>query len=105
MAKTAREYLRLHPGSGLLRLTDGFLGSVSNVEDYWSLLSRAKIVLCPRGGVPETYRFFEAIAAGCVVISEALPGAWYYDDHPAVIVRNWKRLGVSRIDFWKMKIG
>jgi hypothetical protein len=93
MAETAREYLRLHPGSGLLRLTDGFLGSVSNVEDYWSLLRRAKIVLCPRGGVAETYRFFEAAAAGCVVVSEALPGAWYYDDHPAVIIRNWKRLG------------
>jgi hypothetical protein len=93
MAAAARTYLKAHPGSGLLRLTDGFLGSVSNADDYWPLLRRAKIALCPRGGVPETYRFFEAAIAGCAIVSEALPRAWYYEGHPAIIVPNWRGLG------------
>jgi hypothetical protein len=93
MAAAAQDYLKGHPESGLLRLTDGFLGSVSNLDDYWPLLSRAKIALCPRGGVVETYRFFEAAAAGCVIISEALPRTWYYESNPAIIIRNWNDLG------------
>jgi hypothetical protein len=93
MANSAREYLDAHPESGVLRLTNGFLGSVANADNYWPLLIRSRIALCPRGGVAETYRFFEAAAAGCVIISEALPRAWYYDGHPAIIIRNWKQLG------------
>ena len=74
-------------------MTNGFLGSVANADTYWPLLMRSRIALCPRGGVAETYRFFDAAAAGCAIISEALPRAWYYDRHPAIIIRNWKQLG------------
>lgn len=64
----------------------------SEAETYSRALARAKIVLAPRGGGAETYRFFEAMRAGCVVVCEPLPPTWFYRGSPALTVRRWREM-------------
>jgi hypothetical protein len=66
---------------------------------YSDLLAETAICLVPRGNSPETFRFFEALRAGCVVICEPLPDHWFYRGSPAITVRNWNELPdiVSRL--------
>lgn len=52
----------------------------------------AKVCLAPRGGSVETYRYFEALRYGCVVITEPLPPTWFYRGSPAVVVKRWRQL-------------
>jgi hypothetical protein len=37
----------------------------------------------------ESFRFFEALRAGCIPIVEALPSRWFYDGAPALRVTDW----------------
>jgi hypothetical protein len=60
---------------------------------YSELLSQTRLCLVPRGNSPETFRFFEALRAGCVVVCEALPDHWFYRGAPVVRVRKWSELG------------
>ncbi len=62
-------------------------------EAYSELLAQTRICLVPRGNSPETFRFFEALRAGCVVVCESLPGHWFYRGAPALTVRHWEDLG------------
>jgi hypothetical protein len=58
---------------------------------YQYFLQHSKVVLCPRGWVnSETFRLYEAMRYGCVVISEELPDRTYYKDIPIIQVKNWK---------------
>lgn len=77
---------------GLLKTTSDFEESILEPEQYINALENCKISICPRGTNSETYRFFESCAAGCVVISEPLPEAWFYLGNPAITIRDWKRL-------------
>ena len=52
-----------------------------------------RIALCPRGTSFETFRTFEALRAGCVVVAEALPRRWFYDGAPLVTIGDWRDLG------------
>jgi hypothetical protein len=61
-------------------------------SEYVDSLLDTKICLAPRGGSTETYRVFEGALAGCVVISEPLPPAWFYGGLPRVEVRSWTHL-------------
>jgi Exostosin family len=60
---------------------------------YSDLLAQTRICLVPRGNSPETFRFFEALRAGCVVVCEPLPDHWFYRRAPTVRVRRWADLG------------
>lgn len=51
-----------------------------------------KICLVPRGSYFETFRFFEALRYGCIVIAEKLPSHWFYDGSPAIQVADWSEL-------------
>lgn len=66
--------------------------SVETPERYRDALSRTKIALCPRGSNYETYRFFEAVKSGCIVVTEPLPPAWFYRCHPGIVVTDWAAL-------------
>lgn len=77
---------------GRLRATRDFWESVQTPEDYASAMSRTKIALVPRGTSYETYRFFEACKAGCLVVCEPLPKTWFYERHPGVALDDWSRL-------------
>ena len=60
---------------------------------FGRLLYDCKIALCPTGVINrETYRHFEALRAGCVVISEPLPDQYYYKGSPIIILNNWQAL-------------
>jgi hypothetical protein len=61
-------------------------------ESYSELLAQTRICLVPRGNSPETFRFFEALRAGCIVICEAMPDHWFYRGAPVMRVRRWSEL-------------
>lgn len=61
-----------------------------NPIDYGASLDSSKIVLCPKGFVnTETFRHYEAMRAGAIVISEELPDTYFYRNAPFIIVKNW----------------
>lgn len=64
-------------------------GVTGNV--YSTIMQNSKISLCPRGWTNiETYRLYESLEAGCVVITEKLPEREYFKNIPAIQVNNWK---------------
>ncbi len=70
----------------------GTAGSLSR-EEYSTRLMDARICLAPRGNSVETFRVFEGMRYGCVVLCDPLPrGRWFYDGAPVVEVARWSRL-------------
>ncbi len=76
---------------------------VRTTTDYWTSmgddpsrysrgLMDARICLAPRGTTVETYRIFEGLRYGCVVISDPLPATWYYAGAPIVQLHRWRDL-------------
>jgi len=74
-------------------LLDNFLhgGEISKYP-YSERLMNSKICLVPRGTSFETFRFFEALRFGCIVICEDLPKASFYNGAPAHRVYDWKHI-------------
>ena len=64
----------------------------ADARSYSEKIMDTKICLVPRGASLETYRFFEAIRYGCIVVTEALPSRWFYDDSPAIQITDWSEL-------------
>jgi hypothetical protein len=58
-------------------------------DRYTEIMADTKIALTPRGSSVETYRFFEAMRQGCVVICDRLPPHWFYLGCPAVQIDDW----------------
>ncbi|MCB0718158.1 MAG: hypothetical protein KDD65_06915 [Bacteroidetes bacterium] len=52
-------------------------------------------IVCPvpRGTSLETFRYFEGMRYGCIVITEALPPHWFYNGSPTLRVERWSELG------------
>ncbi|UDL93798.1 hypothetical protein LGH83_14700 [Lichenihabitans sp. PAMC28606] len=77
-----------------------YLGSTESFDDsilsdghrYSELMSETKICLAPRGSSVETYRFFEAMRQGCVIICDRLPPHWFYEQCPAIQIDDWHDL-------------
>ena len=61
-------------------------------SSYSELMMDTKVALVPRGTSLETFRYFESMRAGCVVIAEALPDRWFYDGSPAIQIEDWSTL-------------
>lgn len=59
---------------------------------YSEEMMDTKICLIPRGNSFETYRFFEALRYGCILVTEALPSRWFYDGSPAIQIKDWSEL-------------
>jgi hypothetical protein len=64
-------------------------------SEYVQSLLDTKICLAPRGGSSETFRVFEGALAGCVIITEPLPPAWFYAGLPRVELRSWSQLAAT----------
>ena len=94
MVNRLRKFQESHPEVKTeLGTTAGFRASKNSCgASYSQKLMETKICLAPRGNAYETYRFFEAIRYGCVVLTEALPETWFYDDSPAIRVSDWSQL-------------
>lgn len=80
-----------------LSVTPGFHASFdptksADARSYSEKMMDARICLAPRGTSFETFRFFEGMRYGCLVITEALPSRWFYDGCPAIQVDDWSEL-------------
>ena len=77
-----------------IRVTPDFGGSEADLaENYSRALMNAKICLAPRGTSLETFRVFEGLRCGCIVVGERLPRHWFYDGGPVVQLDRWADLG------------
>jgi hypothetical protein len=64
-----------------------------DTEQYAKELSNSRIALCPKGyHTAETFRHYEALKSGCIVISERLPDTWMYKGSPIVQLNSWREL-------------
>ena len=80
-----------------LSITQGFVVSYDptkslDAKSYSEKMMNAKICLVPRGTSFETFRFFEAMRYGCLIITESLPSRWFYDGSPAIQIRDWREM-------------
>jgi hypothetical protein len=81
------------PPRAHVRTTPSFGASLeAGADAYADELGRTKVLLAPRGGSVETFRFCEGMLAGCVVVTEPLPPFWFYEGSPAVVLRDWRAL-------------
>jgi hypothetical protein len=64
----------------------------SQEEIYSQILMDSKICIAPRGTNLETFRYFEGLLSGCVVIAEEQPDYDYLKESPAIIIKNWDDL-------------
>lgn len=92
MLKAVEKYQARRPGDRVVvRLTSTFASSSrTDPGGYSEALMDAKICLAPRGASVETYRLFEGLRYGCVVIAERLPATWFYEGSPVITVDRWK---------------
>lgn len=78
--------------SSYIQFTDGFRKGITG-KDYASILQNSKIAICPPGfHSHETFRHFEAMRAGCIVVTKELPDTCFYKNSPFVILKNWNEL-------------
>ncbi len=107
---------------GHLKETAGFLqGDPHRV--YLARLAASKVAPCPSGpGTPDSFRFYEALEAGCVPLADACtpegwPGYWQFvygpnlpfplvedwNDLPAImddVLADWPRMAKDCGDWW-----
>jgi hypothetical protein len=76
-----------------MRVTPSFDASVarSAAENSQGLMD-AKVCLAPRGTSVETWRLFEGLRAGCVVIGDRLPPHPFYAGAPVLQLDRWDQL-------------
>jgi hypothetical protein len=58
-------------------------------QDYAAKLAQTKIALSPRGVSHETFRTYEALRAGCVVIAQRQIPCWWTNAWPVIEVDDW----------------
>jgi len=61
-------------------------------DSYSQKMMNSRICLAPRGSMAETYRFYEGLRAGCLVITNRLPDEPYLRGAPVIQVDHWKEL-------------
>ena len=87
----------------LVKFTDGF-GKGFTLEEFYNNLNNTKIALVPNGAVvPESFRYFEAIRSGAIVITTYPKwmdayNHWYYDESPAIFINSWNELTVDFVN-------
>ena len=83
-----------HPNFAIeFELTKNFWDvGASEAERFSRTMMETRVCVVPRGTSLETYRYFEALRYGCIVVAEALPHRRYYDGSPIVRVSDWSEL-------------
>lgn len=87
-------YIDKYPSARVdLKITPSFKAIRSaDPVSYSDRVMSTKISLVPRGASYETYRFFEAIRFGCIVIGEYLPDFEFYKGAPIIRISDWRNL-------------
>lgn len=76
-----------------LILTPGFHTTERlSKREYSEKMMNTRICLVPRGTSFETFRFFEGLRYGCVLVTESLPKRWFYEGIPAIQLKDWNEL-------------
>ena len=61
---------------------------------YSEKMMQSRICLAPRGSMADTFRAFEGLRAGCLVVANPLPkDEFFYPGAPMLIVDHWKEIG------------
>lgn len=85
------DYSNYFPQS-YINFTHGFNTGL-NAEQYTHYLYNSKIIICPKGFTSaETFRHYEALQAGGVILSEKLPDTYYYKNGPFVQLSSWREM-------------
>ena len=94
MLAAARELSTQRPNLSVdLGVTASFLDSMAmSPESYSHALMDSKICLAPRGTSAETFRIFEGMRYGCIVVSDRLPKRWFFAGAPIIEVDRWRDL-------------
>lgn len=94
MQQSIERIRQTHPDWMLhLQTTPDFQSSLqTSVAAYSENMMNTKICLVPRGASVETFRYFEALRYGCVVVAEAQPPFWFYQNSPAIHLTSWRQL-------------
>ena len=61
-------------------------------NSYSQKMMNSRICLAPRGSMAETYRLYEGLRAGCLVITNRLPDEPFLRGAPVIQVDHWKEL-------------
>lgn len=78
-------------------ITQGFMLGFKG-QEYYNRLYNSKIVFCPPGNISnETYRMYEALMCGCVVICASLPDTEIYKNITVVQVEDFKKDGAAKM--------
>ena len=79
-------------GPSYISFTHKFMAGLP-FDQYADLLHNSRIVLCPKGnpGI-ETMRHYEALRAGCVVVSKSIHPVNYLSSAPIVYLNHWRDL-------------
>jgi hypothetical protein len=73
-------------------LTGGFEESLLDAGVVYSrVMARTKICLAPRGTSHETFRMYEGLLFGCVVIADRLPDRSFYRGSPVIEIDDWRQ--------------
>ena len=84
-----RDFKKAFPDSIIIfnkKFKEGF-----SVHEYGEVLAESKIVFSPKGfDSSECFRLYEAMRAGCIVISERLPDIEFYKDSPIIQIDDWE---------------
>lgn len=101
---TFPKYFIEEKSNNYICFTNGFNSGLSKKE-YAEKLSQSKIALCPKGFVSaETFRLYEALRQGCLVICEKLPSHSFYKDAPFFQIDNWKNLNKQLDAIFQMNL-
>lgn len=93
MAEALRHLASAIPDEVFFATTGSYGESiVSDGTSYSEIMADTKICLAPRGSSAETYRFFEGLRYGCVIVSDRLPSHWFYEGCPAIEIDDWRNL-------------
>jgi hypothetical protein len=77
-------------GDILVEDTGSFANSIARgPARYIRVLQDTMIAAVPRGSHTETYRLFDAMSAGCIIVCEPLPQRWYLKDSPIITLADW----------------
>jgi hypothetical protein len=73
-----------------------------DAQSYARFLSQSRVALVPRGHSAMTYRLFEAMRAGCVLLCDNLPPAWYLEHCPRIVMpADWHNLRAVLESLWQ----
>ena len=78
-------------------ITGGFMLGFKG-KDYYSKLYNSKIVFCPPGNISnETYRFYESMMCGCVIVGPTIPNTNIYKNIEVIQVDDFANKGAETV--------